>query len=60
MKPGATIVGIMRGLVVTGLKHYYRSLKKEPPVLYKTIVTDIVWSHKTYFAMVGDGSLDDF
>jgi hypothetical protein len=58
MKPGATVTGVMRGLVVTGLKHYYRHLKKEPPVLYKALVTNIALRCKTKFALISDGAFE--
>lgn len=56
MKPGATVTAIMRGLVVTGLKHNYRNLKKEPPILYKAVVTTIALTFKTKFALIAEGA----
>jgi hypothetical protein len=55
MKPGATVTAVMRGLVVTGLKHYYRSVGKEPPVLYKAIVTNIALRYELEFGLISDG-----
>jgi hypothetical protein len=56
MKPGATVTAVMRNLVVTGLKHYYRNLKKEPPILYKAVVTTIALTFKTKFALIAEGA----
>lgn len=48
-RPNATISGILKGLVKSGLKRYYRHLKQEPPELYKNVIQTIVWSHRPYF-----------
>jgi len=58
MKPGATVTAVMRGLVVTGLKHYYRYLKNDPPILYKVIVTNIALRFKTIFALIANGAFE--
>jgi hypothetical protein len=58
-KPNASVKGIITGLVKTALKNYYRSWKKEPPELYKTVISTIAWSHRPYFDMIESGMGDE-
>lgn len=53
--PSTTVKDLLKDLTKHAFKILYRSWKNEPPVLYKVVISDIAWSHRTYFDMIADG-----